>query len=73
MKYYLVLKMLKGVDVNIMDLSKISNTVCGFFIVCTGTSNTHVAAISNSVRRHVSKKLKENHLVLKGLKIKNGY
>ena len=56
----------KGVDVNIMDLTKISNTVCRFFIVCTGTSNTHVAAISNSVRRHVSKKLKEKPFSTEG-------
>lgn len=49
----------KGVDINLMDLTKIGNTVCGFFIICTGTSNTHVAAIANSIRRHVSKKLKE--------------
>ena len=33
----------KGVDINLMDLTKIGNTVCGFFIICTGTSNTHVA------------------------------
>ena len=57
----------KGVDVNIMDLSKISNTVCGFFIVCTGTSNTNVAAISNSVKRHVSKKLKEKPFSIEGV------
>ena len=32
----------------------------GFYGVAnTGTSNTHVAAIANSIRRHVSKKLKE--------------
>ena len=30
----------KGADVNIMDLTKIANTVCGYFIICTGTSNT---------------------------------
>ena len=47
----------KGIEINIMDLSKISNTVCKFFILCTGTSNTHVAAIANSVRKNVSKKL----------------
>ena len=50
----------KGVEVIIMDLSKISNTVCKSFILCTGTSNTHVSAIANSVRKNVSKKLKEN-------------
>ena len=57
----------KGVNVNIMDLTKISNTVCGFFIVCTGTSNIHVAAISNSIRRHVSKKLKEKPFSIEGV------
>ena len=56
----------KGVDINLMDLTKIGNTVCGFFIICTGTSNTHVAAISNSVRRHVSKKLKEKPFSTEG-------
>ena len=57
----------KGVDVNLLDLRKINNTVCGFFIVCTGTSNIHVAAISNSVRRHVSKKLKEKPFSIEGV------
>tara|TARA_B100001059_G_C17773717_1_gene549995 strand:+ start:764 stop:1123 length:360 start_codon:yes stop_codon:yes gene_type:complete len=58
---------IKGVDVNIMDLSKISNTVCKFFILCTGTSNTHVAAIANSVRKNVSKKLKEKPFSMEGI------
>ena len=58
---------LKGVDVHIMDLSKISNTVCKFFILCTGTSNTHVAAIANSVRKNVSKKLKEKPYGMEGI------
>jgi ribosome-associated protein len=39
----------------------------GVFIVCTGTSNIHVAAISNSVRRHVSKKLKEKPFSIEGV------
>ena len=56
----------KGVDINLMDLTKISNTVCGFFIICTGTSNTHVSAISNSIKRHVSKKLKEKPFSTEG-------
>ena len=58
---------LKGVEVHIMDLSKISNTVCKFFILCTGTSNTHVAAIANSVRKNVSKKLKEKPYSMEGI------
>jgi len=56
----------KGVDVNIMDLTNITNTVCGYFIVCTGTSNTHVAAIVSSIRKHVSKELKEKPFSIEG-------
>ena len=56
----------KGADVNIMDLTNITNTVCGYFIVCTGTSNTHVAAIVSSIRKHVSKELKEKPFSVEG-------
>jgi ribosome-associated protein len=56
----------KGADVNIMDLTNITNTVCGYFIVCTGTSNTHVAAIVSSIRKHVSKELKEKPFSIEG-------
>ena len=31
---------IKGVDVQIMDLREIENTVCDYFIICSGTSNT---------------------------------
>ena len=57
----------KGVDINIMDLRNITNTVCEYFILCTGTSNTHVSAITNSIRKNVSKKLKEKPFSLEGL------
>lgn len=49
----------KGKDIDILDLRKIENTVCDYFIICNGTSRTHVNAIANSVEKSVSKKLKE--------------
>ncbi len=49
----------KGVEVNLLDLRNIENTVCDYFIVCTGTSNTHVSAIVGSVQKTVSKALHE--------------
>ena len=61
----------KGLDVNIMDLTNITNTVCGYFILCTGTSNTHVTAIVSSIRKHVSKELKEKPFNIEGLENKN--
>ncbi len=50
---------IKGKDIEILDLRDIENTVCDYFIICSGTSNTQVNAIVNSVQKSVSKILKE--------------
>lgn len=49
----------KGRDIEILDLRQIENTVCDYFIICNGTSRTHVNAIVNSIEKTVSKELKE--------------
>ncbi len=49
----------KGLDTILLDLRTLDNTVCDYFLVCSGTSNTHVAAIVNSIQKIVSKSLKE--------------
>jgi len=49
----------KGHDIEILDLREIENTVCDYFIICNGTSNTQVNAIVNSIQKSVSKILKE--------------
>ena len=49
----------KGIDVSLLDLRDIENTVCSYFVVCTGTSNTHVNAIASAIKKTVSKELKE--------------
>ncbi len=49
----------KGHDIEILDLREIENTVCDYFIICNGTSNTQVNAIVNSIQKSVSKALKE--------------
>ncbi len=49
----------KAVDVQILDLREIENTVCDYFVICTGTSNTHVNAISGIVQKQVSKAMKD--------------
>lgn len=49
----------KGQDIEILDLREIENTVCDYFIICNGTSNTQVNAIVNSIEKSVSKSLKE--------------
>lgn len=50
----------KGKKINILDLRDIENTVCDYFIICEGTSNTQVNAIVNSIQKKVSKELKDN-------------
>ncbi|GAA0873158.1 ribosome silencing factor [Gangjinia marincola] len=49
----------KGNDIQILDLRDIDNTVCNYFILATGTSNTQVNAIVNSIQKTVSKTLKD--------------
>ncbi len=49
----------KGKEITILDLRDIENTVCDYFIVCEGTSNTQVNAIVNSIQKQVSKTLKD--------------
>ena len=49
----------KGQDIKMIDLRKIENRICDFYIICSGNSNTHVSAILESVKRKVSKTLKE--------------
>ena len=49
----------KGQDINLLALRAIENTVCDYFIICNGTSNTHVNAIVGSIRKTVSKAIKD--------------
>ncbi len=45
----------KAKELMILDLRAIENTVCDYFILCTGTSNTHVQAIVNSIQKITSR------------------
>ncbi len=49
----------KGENISILDLREIENTVCDYFIICEGGSNTQVSAISGSIQKNVSKSLKD--------------
>lgn len=48
----------KGKDIVILDLRSIENTIFDYFVICTGSSNTHVNAIVNSLQKTVSKEIK---------------
>ena len=53
------IKQHKGKEVVSLDLRKIETAVCDFFIICHGTSNTHIASIAENVRKDISKQMKE--------------
>ena len=56
----------KGQEIEILDLRKIENTVCDYFIICNGTSNTQVNAIVNSIQKVVSKSIQEKPWHIEG-------
>ncbi len=56
----------KGQDINLLDLREIENTVCDYFIICNGTSNTQVNAIVNSIQKTVSKTSKDKPWHIEG-------
>lgn len=56
----------KGKEITVLDLRDIENTVCDYFIVCEGTSNTQVNAIVNSIQKQVSKTLKDKPWHIEG-------
>ena len=60
------IKNVKGVEIDLLDLRVIENTVCDYFLICNGTSNTHVKAIVSSVQKTVSKSIKEKPFHIEG-------
>ena len=61
----------KGENISIIDFTEIENTICKYFVICDCQSNTQVNAISSSIKRVVSKNLKEKPLSVEGLENKN--
>jgi len=49
----------KGLDIVILDLTHIGNAIADYFIICTGTSDTQIDAISDSIEKEVSEGLNE--------------
>ncbi|MBI9063746.1 MAG: ribosome silencing factor [Marinilabiliaceae bacterium] len=53
----------KGTDIVILDLTELDNTICQYFVICSGESNTHVDSVAESVEKYVREKLEDrpNH------------
>ncbi len=49
----------KAENIVTIDLRSLENAVCDFFVICTGTSSTHVGALSKAAEEEVRKTLGE--------------
>tara|TARA_B100001996_G_C18607329_1_gene572307 strand:+ start:758 stop:1129 length:372 start_codon:yes stop_codon:yes gene_type:complete len=61
------IEIVKGEKINLLDLRKIENSICDYYIVCNGNSNTHVNSIANSIQKIVSKKIHEKPFNTEGI------
>lgn len=50
-----------------IDLRKIENCFCSFFVICHGTSGTHIAGLSDAVEDKLKKDLNETPFHIEGL------
>lgn len=50
----------KAQDIVVMDLREVKSAIVDFFIICSGTSDTQIDAIANSIEEEVYKNLQEN-------------
>jgi len=60
----------KGLDLVILNLSDVNNAIADYFIICTGTSDSQLDAIADSVEKEVSKGTNESPWHREGFKNK---
>jgi ribosome-associated protein len=68
-KIILGIEEVKGENIVVLDLSSIENAISNYFVICDGNSNTQVSAIANSIKKTVSKELKEKPYKEEGLEL----
>jgi len=49
----------KGKEIISLALGKIESAICQYFIICTGTSSTHVKSIESKIKKTISQDLGE--------------
>jgi ribosome-associated protein len=56
----------KAHDISVLNLQALENSVCDFFVICSGTSNTQVKAICDRVEKEVRESLNEKPWHIEG-------
>ncbi|MDR1756277.1 MAG: ribosome silencing factor [Culturomica sp.] len=57
----------KGEQIVTIDLRRIENCFCRFFVICHGNSNIHVATLADGVREDIQKQTGEKPFHTEGL------
>lgn len=57
----------KGHRVTIADLTRIEDTICQYFVVCTGNSPSHVQALCQNVGESVREKTGQHPVAVSGM------
>tara|TARA_B110000037_G_C16843103_1_gene392640 strand:+ start:157 stop:522 length:366 start_codon:yes stop_codon:yes gene_type:complete len=63
------IKDLKGLEIVSLDLRKLDSAISKYFVICTGTSSTHVNAIEGSIKKTISKDLGEKPFHTEGNRV----
>lgn len=56
----------KGKHITVVDMTKL-DAICRYFVICEGTSNTQINAITDSVKDYVREKTGEKPFAVDGL------
>lgn len=56
----------KALDVLVLDLREIKHAIADYFVICSGSSDTQIDAISDSIEEHVLKLSKEKPWKVEG-------
>lgn len=56
----------KGLDIVSMDLSELEGAIAQYFVVCSGTSDKHVQALSSSVEKILREELSDKPINTEG-------
>ena len=56
----------KGKEIISLNLRKIESAICKYFVICTGTSSTHVNSIESNIKKTISRDLGEKPYHIEG-------
>ncbi len=48
----------KGKEIVVVDMNQLKDAPCSYFVICEGDSNTHVRAVSESIKDYVNEQMR---------------